>query len=1288
MPQGVQIRLAVDIGGTFTDVVVAQGDVLTSVKVSTTPGAPEKGFIAGSLLALEQAGVAPDAVTAIFHGTTLATNALIERRGARTALVTTKGFRDSVEIGYEARYDQYDLELEKPAPLVPRNLRFTVAERVSASGEILRALEEQEVQDLVSALRGEAVEAVAVGLLHAYANPVHEKRVRDILKAALPDLYVTLSAEVCPEIREYERLSTAVANAYVQPLMARYLTVLEVALRKEGFDCPVFLATSAAGMTDLKTAVRFPIRLVESGPSGGAVLAMVTAERLGERKVLSYDMGGTTAKVCLIEDFQALTSRNFEAARNARFTKGSGLPLRIPAIEMIEIGAGGGSIGRLDALGRIAVGPESAGAEPGPASYGKGGEAPTVTDANLILGRLDSDSFAGGRISLDAAQAESALARDIGGPMGIETPQAAQGLCDMVDETMANAARVHASERGKDLREWTVIAFGGAGPLHAGQLATKLGVRRLIIPADPGVGSAVGFLHAPISYETVRSCYMTLASFDAARVDSILAELAEEAREIVCAGAPDEPLQERRGALMRYCGQGHEVEITLPPGPVEPESGTKLRRAFEQRYAELFGRALAGHEIEVLTWSVCVWASPPRIGQVPATAVPSSPAPAARETRLVFDPASDTFSNQPAYWRGELTAGCFIDGPALVAEAQTTTIVPAGFRCRVDGAGNLILEETHGQETKPRASAMQGLAPLREQVMWSRLQAVVDEQAGTLMRTAFSPIVRESGDLSAGIFDLEGRMLVQAVTGTPGHVNTMATACAKFFDFFPKSKMRPGDIFLTNDPWLGAGHLNDFVLLMPCFHEGALVGFASCTSHLVDIGGHCLGPTGSDIHDEGLYVPPLRLVEAGRLNETFMALLEANSRMPEQAIGDVHALIACCEAGARRLEEMMAEFALEDLQSLSKTILETSQAATCDRIRAIPDGTYCNEMTIDGYDFEVTLKARLVIHDDKLSVDFYDCPGLSAFGINVPLNYAEAYTVFGIKCLVAPDIPNNHGALRPFSVTAPSGSLLNAPKPAPVCSRHIIGQLLPDLVLGCLHHAAPRRAPAEGASTLWDLPIKGHRHDIRGGRGLHFAAELVHNGGTGARSSKDGLSATAFPSGVLGSQVEITESTTPILIARREYRCDSGGPGRFRGGLGQSLELEACGETALTLFGTVDRVKHPARGREAGKPGAKGRLRLGKDQSFSGKGRCDIPAGVRLFVETPGGGGYGEPLTRDPARVAFDFSQGLISRDAAFRDYGVVLRDDGSVDEKATETARNGHSRELEQGTDGANGME
>jgi N-methylhydantoinase B len=565
---------------------------------------------------------------------------------------------------------------------------------------------------------------------------------------------------------------------------------------------------------------------------------------------------------------------------------------------------------------------------------------------------------------------------------------------------------------------------------------------------------------------------------------------------------------------------------------------------------------------------------------------------------------------------------------------------------------------------------MSDLSGLDRQIMWNRLLAVVEEQAQTLMRTAFSPIVRENGDLSAGIFDRRGRMMAQAVTGTPGHVNTMAESVAHFLRRFPPETMREGDVYLTNDPWIGAGHLNDFVLVEPCFLDGAYVGSVACTTHLTDVGGTGIGPDGSDVYDEGLYLPLLKLADRGRVDRVVIDIIKANSRVPVQSEGDVYALIACADVGVRRLAAMMREFRLASLEALSDHIVGASERATIERIRAFPPGVYRSEATIDGYDFEIELKAALTITDRSMTVDFAGSSGPSRYGINVPLMYAWAYTVFGVKCIVAPEIPNNAGSLAPLRIAAPPGCIVNALSPAPVAMRHVVGQILPDVAFGCLHQAAPERVPAEGTSCLWDIPLRGGFRARPGGNATRFTAELVHNGGTGARPAKDGLSATAYPSGVMGSLVEITESTAPLIVRRREFRPDSGGAGRFRGGLGQIIELESAEGAPVSLFAAYDRVKYPPRGRGGGLAGEAGRVGLASGRRLNGKGEQEIPAGERLLVETPGGGGIGDPATRDPDRVAGDVRDGLVGREAAETVYRVVLRPDGTVDRAATAALR------------------
>lgn len=555
------------------------------------------------------------------------------------------------------------------------------------------------------------------------------------------------------------------------------------------------------------------------------------------------------------------------------------------------------------------------------------------------------------------------------------------------------------------------------------------------------------------------------------------------------------------------------------------------------------------------------------------------------------------------------------------------------------------------------------LSEIDKQILWNRLIAVVEEQAQMLMRTAFNPIVRESGDLSAGLFDLKGRMIAQAVTGTPGHVNTMAEGVRYFLDKYRDEDVHPEDIYLTNDPWKAAGHLNDFMLVRPCFHNGALVGYSSCTSHLADLGGLGFGPDGSDVLDEGLFVPIFKLVDAGKLDQTFMTILKANSRVPIEVEGDTYALIACVECGSRRTSECMADLGIAGLGEIADHIIDTSRKRTHELIRALPEGVYRDAMRVDGYDEPLDLVATMTISDGVIEVDFAGSSGPSRKGINCTLNYATAYSSFALRCAVAPDIPNNEGSLAPFRIKAPEGTIVNARYPAPVAMRHVVGQLLPDVVFGCLHQAVPGLVPAEGASVMWDLPMRGGYLAEQGLGKTRFATELVHNGGTGARSSKDGLSATSFPSGVLGSLVEITESVSPVIIWRRELRPDSGGAGRFRGGLGQALELSSSEDAPISLFAALDRINHPARGREGGVNGAAGVLKLGNGSHLRPKGEQTIPAGEHLIVLTPGGGGYGNPFERKAASVAHDVHTGLISKACAETEYGVVVHEGGNFTE-------------------------
>ena len=686
------VRLGVDIGGTFTDVVLEKDGVPFSIKVLTTYSAPENAIIDGMHQVCAKAGVTPAQIDQIIHGTTLATNALIERRGAKTALITTEGFRDVIEMRTESRFEQYDLNLNLPDPLLPRQMRFTVAGRVDANGKILVDMDRAEVEAIVDQIAEGGFESVAVGLIHSYLNPTHEQLVRDVLAEKLPNVAVSISSEVSPQMREYERFNTVVANAYIKPLMASYLGRLGDRLNDEGVSCRIFLMHSGGGVISIQNAADFPVRLVESGPAGGAVFAAHIAARYGLDKVLSFDMGGTTAKICLIKNQTPKTSRVFEVARTYRFKKGSGMPISIPVIDMVEIGAGGGSLAHVDALQQIRVGPKSAGSEPGPACYGRHGTRPAVTDADLVLGKLDPENFAGGSIKLFPDASCTAIAEYVGTKLDMDAVEAAFGIAEVVDENMANAARVHAVENGEDLSEYTMIAFGGAAPLHAGRLCEKLGVERLLVPPGAGVGSAIGFLRAPFSFEANRSVYMKLSDFDGPRIKSLLSDLKAEATGFVRTCDAVSPILSEFKVYMRYTGQGWEIPIALTEDQAMNPDAATFEARFIEDYTKLFGRPVAGMDIEITVWSVNATTPPEKVarvaetsGKVQATTVGG---------RDLFDGAAGKFLIADVVNRSDMSTGERAVGPVAVVENETTIIVPASRDAirQPDGCIDIIIK--------------------------------------------------------------------------------------------------------------------------------------------------------------------------------------------------------------------------------------------------------------------------------------------------------------------------------------------------------------------------------------------------------------------------------------------------------------------------------------------------------------------------------------------------------------------------------------------------------------------
>ena len=670
-------RLGVDIGGTFTDIVLETNSKRFSAKVLTDNTNPETAIFKGINDVCLKADIAPSDLTQIIHGTTLATNSLIERKGAKTALITTEGFRDVIEMRTESRFEQYDLNLSLPDPLLSREHRYVLKERIDAQGRVLVPIEQRAVEDLANELRNKGYTSVAVGFLHSYVNNNHENVVGKIIQNIIPNIMVSLSNEVSPQVREYERFSTTVANAYIKPLIEKYLLNFLTELEKKNINCPAFLMHSGGGIMSFQDAIKFPVRLVESGPAGGAMFAADLASRYGLKKILSFDMGGTTAKICLIDDYKPKTSRVFEVARTYRFKKGSGIPISIPVIDMVEIGAGGGSLANVDSLNQIRVGPKSAGSDPGPACFNKGGKNVTVTDADLLLGKLDPKNFAGGSIELNPSFSKTVAEKDIGQNLQMGSNEAAWGVSEVVDENMANAARVHAIENGQDLSDYTMIAFGGAAPLHASRLCEKIGINRCIIPKGAGVGSAIGFLKAPYSFEASRSIFMRLSQFDADLAEKIFVDMEKEASNFVRSCDENSQLISNFKVYMRYSGQGWEIPISFLRKEIKNPSKEVFQKRFEEDYKKLFGRAVFGMQIEIVVWAVNTFTPLPEVKAEPELVEIKKIK--TKNNCNFFDTGLGKNVQAIRINRDKIKKKSWLKGPAIISEKETATIVSSNF---------------------------------------------------------------------------------------------------------------------------------------------------------------------------------------------------------------------------------------------------------------------------------------------------------------------------------------------------------------------------------------------------------------------------------------------------------------------------------------------------------------------------------------------------------------------------------------------------------------------------------
>ncbi|MGE0751432.1 MAG: hydantoinase B/oxoprolinase family protein [Variibacter sp.] len=1252
-----------DIGGTFTDLVMiddATGRIEVE-KVLTTPSDPSLAIERGLQTFNDRVANCVAQAAVLVHGTTLVINAVLERKGAVTGLITTRGFRDVVEIATEKRYDGNDLQLDLPEPLVPRPLRLEADERTHASGVILKELDEASVAEAARKLLAQGAKSIAVCLINSFANPEHEKRIGAILEKAAPSVPVTLSHEVIRELKEYERTTTTVVNAYARPIVSRYLAMLEKRLGQLQFAGDLLLMQSSGGINSAEHARRFPVQILESGPAAGAIAAAHYAKLSGHNTVLAFDMGGTTAKMCLVKDGRVARVHELEVGRVRRFKRGSGLPVRIPVVDLMEIGAGGGSLARVSAKGTLEVGPESSGAEPGPACYGLGGDKPTVSDADLLLGYLNPDYFLGAQMRLNTAAARRAVETHLAKPLGLSVSDAAWGVHSVVNENMASAAKVYVAEKGEDPTACAVVAFGGAGPVHASDLARRIGAKTVLILPRAGVASAFGMLVAPNTFDTVRTHRVRLSQTDPVDLAAIFKELEAEAREGMPPSTQTEALTFERSLDVRYLGQGYDVSV--PINGADDLSPASIRAAFNAVYDHLYGRVFDMLDLEIMNLRVTALA-PGR--EVTETAGGAGSIPSIEATRDAYCPVAAKLIPHKVYRRNAIGSGVKIAGPAIVEEPESTTIINSDSVLTVDALGTLVVSLGENAVARaPASDACESLDPVSLEMLWRKLASSVDELAAALVRTSFSTVVRDVKDYACAVFDARGRLLVQSSDSTPGIAGGLGPMLRHMLERYPCDTLSPGDVLIGNDPWHGSGHHVDIFVATPAFLKGRVVGFAVSAAHHVDIGGRRATTESRDNYEEGLRIPVCKIFKSGTPNEDVFAFIASNVRMSDTVIGDLRAQFAANHVGCERLAELCAQRGWPDLQILADEIISRSEKIARAEIAAIPDGTYMHEAPIGiiGGE-ELRLRAKITVAGDGIVVDFSGSSPQVRSAINCTLTYTSAYAFFAVIALLHLPVPTNHGTLAPITILADPGTVLNAQFPAPVFARTTVGNFVPEMIFNTLAPILPERVVGGcGGTPLWAQYIFGKRRD-----GTSFATLNAASGGLGARHDKDGVSCLTFPVNIGNTPVEILETELPLRVVRRELWQDSAGPGRTRGGLGQVFELEVpegeLGPDGPILVGfRGGRYDFPVPGLLGGAASPKGVMLIGGERAGAG-GDTTVAPGSTIICRIPGGGGHGDPRLRDRELVRRDLAYGYISERHAVDAYGYSHQSNSSSDKE------------------------
>ena len=1248
-------KIGIDVGGTFTDFVVArEGGQPRFFKTYSTPDDPSLGVMTGLQEAATAYGLPLDQLLEetdlVIHGSTVATNTLVERKGATVGLITTDGFRDLLEMREGLKEDRYNLRMKPVEPLSARYLRVGVPERIRANGLVERPLDEAALAENLEYLVKEGAEALAVCFLFSYLNPSHEQQAWEYIRHRFPDIYTSLSHEVIPQIKEFDRLSTTVINSYVGPVFSRYLSRL-----KERFEAysqlkDVLVMQSNGGVAPIDDSSRMAVRAILSGPAGGVSAAAYIGQLLEEPRVIAFDMGGTSTDISLIENgVPQITNEKFEA----------GWKIAAPMIDIHTLGAGGGSIARVDEGGILHVGPESAGAEPGPACYGKGGVKPTVADASLVLGYLDASNFLGGKASLNPAAAEQVLADDVAAPLNLPNVEAAYGVYKVVCTTIAEGIRLMSVQRGVDPREFTMMGFGGASGLHAAEVARQLQVAKVYIPASAPVLSAYGMLNTDIKYDFFRSYPVSLDRLDLNELRSILDGLGAQGRDkLLAQGVGGEAVEIHYSADMRYLDQIYEVTVPLPDATLaDSEFLARLTSNFHRRYQELYSYSQQDQEVRLVTLRAAAVGKLPRIAQLDRIGDEKAVSPVG--SRPVY---FGEWRQAPTYAADSLPPGTEIPGPAVLESDFTTILVWPGDYATVDSMGGIELR-VNQETTRATRDATPGSAgvggegslaqddPITLAVVEHRLESIAQEMTEAMLRTAMSQILNSSRDFSTAILDGDCQLVAQG-EGIPVHISALPVAGGAVRDYFGED-ISDGDLFILNDPYFGGSHLPDITIIRPIFYQGRLLFYGVNRAHHSDVGGGTHGgynPGANEIFQEGLRIPPLKLYDKGVPRTDLLQMLSANVRQPENFLGDLNAQIGSVMLAARRIESLLADYGPDRLMPVITQILAATERQVRQFISGWPDGVYYGESLVDddGFDSKlVPIRAKVTIDGDSMTIDLSESsPQVEGF-INSAYANTRSLAHAAIMYLAPMDVARNEGSMRPVQIIAPRGLVVNANPPAPVCmSTNHCAEEVVEAVFKALAPAIPGAVSA-GFSRRLRYAITGS--DPRTGRRFiwHF---FLARGGGGASYGCDGWSNVGeinVAGGIRSPSIEVTEERFPFFIKRHELRPDSGGLGAWRGGLGAVCDLVYEGEGPALLNTAGDGVVVPPFGLFGAADGLPHHYKIVSASAERVLGSKEVGVvvnpGDHIVCLSSGGGGYGQPENRDQDASLWDLKNGYVT---------------------------------------------